>query len=847
VRRPALAFSATCFVFLIGIAGSDRSRPVYAADGSMRGEAPGQATAAGPQSSQGDAAPAALLKTYCVTCHNDRLKTAGLLLDKMDMERIGAGATASDLRAWEKVVVKLRSGAMPPAGARRPDRATYELLAGSLETALDRAGDAHPNPGRPVVHRLNRAEYTNAIRDLLALEIDGRALLPADESAYGFDNMADVLMLSQGLLERYLSAAQKISRLATADATLRPTVQTYKVPLALVQEDRVSEDLPLGSRGGAAIRHHFPLDGEYVIRVRLRRTFNNGVITGLGRREQLDVRVDGGRVASFPVGGECVKSSEPRCTRPPTFGARTTIPSEYERTADAGLEVRASIRAGMRLVGVQFLRQLAPAPEGAAPLRHPAALASSTDEDVQMMIDTVQVEGPFNATAPVDPTPSQRAIFICRPAVVKDEESCAARIIADLARRAYRRPPAPEDVATLLKLYREGRRGSDFQTGIQTALQGVLVSPNFLFRVERDPSSLTSGAVYRLNDFELASRLSFFLWSSIPDEPLFEAASQRTLSDPGVLEQQVRRMLQDPRARGLVENFAGQWLHLRNMRTVTPDPRVFPDFDENLREAFQRETELFITSQLHEDRSVLDLLRANYTFVNERLARFYGIPNVYGSHFRRVTLTDENRLGLLGQGSILTVTSYSTRTSPVLRGKWLLENVLGAPPPPPPPNVPDLDLAGGTGKNEAPRSVRERLEQHRKNPACASCHAAMDPLGFALENFDGIGKWRARDGRQPVDATGVLLDGTKFNGPAEFRDVLISQPDAFARTVTAKLLTYALGRELDFYDAPTVRKIVSDAARDDYRWSTIILGIVRSTPFQMRMVAPSAAAKARLN
>ena len=818
MRGPLLAVAASCGVIL-AIAGSADSRDVYAR---TPAQAPNGALSG----------HTALLTKYCVSCHNERLKTAGLTLDRMAIERIDAGADVAELEAWEKVVGKLRSGAMPPVGLPRPDKAEYDLLASSIETALDRRAAADPNPGRPVVHRLNRVEYTNAIRDLLAVEIDGRAMLPADEAAYGFDNIADVLKLSQGLLERYLLAAQKISGLATGLAT-RPTVQTYKIPLALVQDDRVSEEQPFGSRGGAAIRHHFTTDGEYVVRLRLRRTFNNGVITGLSRREQLDVRIDGVRVGSFAVGGECVGSSEPRCVRPPTFGARTTIPSEYERTADVPLQVRVPVSAGTKLLGIQFLKHVVPAPEGAAPLRHPAALASATDEDVEMMIDTVQVEGPFNASAPVTETPSQRAVFICRPRSAGDEERCARDIVTSLVRRAYRRPPAAEDVETLLKLYDTGRREANFETGIQFALEGLLVSPNFLFRVERDPATARAGAVYRLTDSELASRLSFFLWSSIPDDELLQTASRGGLTDARTLEEQVRRMIVDRRASALVDNFAGQWLHLRNVRVATPDPRVFPDFDENLREAFQRETELFVTTQLREDRSVLDLLRANYTYVNERLARFYGIPNVYGSHFRRVTVTDESRRGLLGHGSILTVTSYSTRTSPVLRGKWLLENILGAPPPPPPPNVPDLDLVK-SGAGEAPRSVRQRLEEHRKSPACASCHAVMDPLGFALENFDGIGKWRTRDEGQTIDSSGRLLDGTKFSGVAEFRNVLLTQGDAFARTVTEKLMTYALGRELHYYDMPAVRAIVRDAARDDYRWSSLIVGVVRSLPFQMR-------------
>jgi mono/diheme cytochrome c family protein len=834
MRGPFLAVAAVAGVIL-AIAGSASSRSIYAAAQAGGPGADGAVARAQSQPAANGApgAHAALFSQYCISCHNERLKTAGLMLDRLAVDRIDGAADAVELEAWEKVVRKLRSGAMPPVGLPRPGKAEYDVLAGSIEAALDRRAAAAPNPGRPVVHRLNRVEYTNAIRDLLGLDIDARAILPADEAAYGFDNIADVLKLSQGLLERYLLAAQRISTLATGLAT-RPAVHSYKIPLALVQDDRVSEDLPFGSRGGAAIRHHFAADGEYVVRLRLRRTFNNGVITGLARPEQLDIRIDGVRVASFAVGGECVRSSEPRCVRPPTFGARTTIPSEYERTADVPLQVRVPVSAGTRLLGVQFLKRVAPAPEGAAPLRHPAALASATDEDVEMMIESVQVEGPFNATASASPTPSERAVFVCRPRSAGDEERCATDIVRNLVRRAYRRPATDEDVETLLKLYRSGRREASFETGIQFALEGVLVSPNFLFRIERDPASVRPGSVYRLTDLELASRLSFFLWSSIPDEELLQTAVRGGLSDARTLDQQLRRMVLDRRAAALVDNFAGQWLHLRNVRVATPDPRVFPDFDENLRDAFRRETELFLASQLREDRSVLDLLRADYTFVNERLARFYGIPNVYGSHYRRVAVTDDHRRGLLGHGSILTVTSYSTRTSPVLRGKWLLENILGAPPPPPPPNVPDLDLARSAG-GDVPRSVRQRLEEHRKSPGCAGCHAVMDPLGFALENFDGVGKWRTRDDNQPIDASGRLLDGTRFNGVAEFRNVLLTQGDAFARTVTEKLMTYALGRELRYHDMPAVRAIVRDAAREEYRWSSLIAGVVRSQPFQMRI------------
>jgi hypothetical protein len=787
------------------------------------------------QSAAAEATPStphrAVLAKYCITCHNGRLRTANLALDAVDLDRLGANA-----ETWEKVVRKLRSGAMPPVGMLRPDPATYEALARWLETGLDRAAALNPNHGRPAVHRLNRIEYTNAIRDLLALEIDGPALLPTDESGFGFDNIADVLSFSPGLLERYMSAAQRISRLAIGDPAIRPAVETTTMRLALAQADRLSEDQSFGTRGGTVIRRHFPLDGDYVLRIRLRRSFNTGIIRGLGNREQLDVRLDGTRVAQFMVGGECVGSSEPRCLRTGDTGDAAQRTSEYDRTADAELDVRFPVKAGVRVIAIAFQKRAA-VPEGTETVQ-PAALASSTDlYDEEMAVASVQLEGPLGATGPGE-TASRRRIFVCRPSGPSDELGCARTILSTLARRAYRRPVTDQEIESLLGFYRTGRAEGSFESGVQFALQGLLVSPNFLVRVERDPANITAGGAYRLQDLELASRLSFFLWSSIPDDELLEVATQGRLKDPAVLERQVRRMLNDRRAATLVSSFADQWLYLRNMRVVAPDPREFPEFDENLREAFQRETTLFLEDQIRRDRSVLDLLRADYTFLNERLARFYGIPGIYGSQFRRVTQRDERRHGLLGHGSILTVTSYSTRTSPVVRGKWLLENLLGAPPPPPPADVPALKENGDSGA--PPTSVRARLEEHRRNAVCASCHARMDPLGFALENFNAIGKWRASEAGTPIDATGVLPDGTKFDGPVEFRKALLGHRDEFVGTVTERLLTYALGRGVEYYDLPAVRKIVRAAAADDHRWSSLILGVVRSAPFQMRM-APAAA------
>ena len=763
----------------------------------------------------------AVLDKYCVTCHNARLQTAGLELDRLHLSNLSQRA-----EIWEKVVRKLRGREMPPAGRPRPDPATYDGFASWLETSLDAAAVAHPNPGRPALHRLNRTEYANTIRDLLVLEVDGRSLLPADESGYGFDNIADVLSITPALLERYMIAAQKISRRAIGDRTMRPTIETYRVSPFLVQEARMSDDLPFGSRGGAAIRHHFPLDGSYVLGIALQRNFNSSGIVGLNNREQLDVRLDGVRIKQFDVGGECVRSKESRCIRPPGI-----LPvSEYERTADAGLEVRFAAKAGTRLLGITFVDRSAAMVEGAGPARRPAA-SSKFGGPREMGIDTIHIEGPFDATG-LGETPSRRRIFVCRPAGALDEERCAERILVSIARRAYRRPVTDHDLQVLLGLYRIGRLNADFDAGVRMALKGLLVSPNFLLRVERDPANVAPGTAYRITDLELASRLSFFLWSSIPDDQLLDLAVAGKLKDPTILEGEVRRMLGDRRASALVSNFASQWLYLRDLRMVTPDPQSFPGFDDSLREAFQRETELFLESQLRDDRSILELLTANYTFVNERLARFYRIPKVYGSQFRRVTLNDPNRAGLLGHASILTVTSYSTRTSPVVRGKFLLDNILGSPPPPPPPDVPDLRENGEQG--EPPRSVRARMEAHRTNAVCAGCHLRMDPMGFALENFNAIGKWRTHEANAPIDATGALPDGLKFDGPVGLRRVLLNRRHEFVRTFIEKLLTYALGRGVEYYDMPAIRAIIRNAAPSDYRWSAVILEIVKSIPFQMR-------------
>jgi mono/diheme cytochrome c family protein len=779
-----------------------------------------------------------LLDRYCLTCHTDTMVERGTVpisLQGLDLSDVGAHA-----EIWEGVVQKLRTATMPPAGRRRPDKATYDAFATWLETGLGAAAAANLNPGRvPAVHRLNRFEYGNAIRDVLGLDVDVDELLPADESGYGFDNIADVLALSPVLLERYLISARKIARVAVGDPTLRPVIDTYRLSLFTVQKYRASEELPWGTRGGTAFRHYFPLDGEYVVRVRLRENWSSPAIRGLEQREQLDMRLDGQRLGLLDVGGECVGSTEGKCAGGDTPSLGTSV---YERTADEPLFVRFQAKAGEHMVGVAFLNRTV-AVEGSAPATSPprsSSFISSTEGG--MAVDHVLVEGPFNPTGSGD-TPSRRQIFVCHPTGADDEAACAEEILATLARRLYRRPVTDHDVETLLDLYRiERDRGVNFEAGIQLALEGLLTSPHFLLRVEFDPPGAAPGAPYRVSDLALASRLSFFLWGSIPDEQLLDLAVRGELSNPRILEQQVRRMLDDARAMRMVNNFTGQWLALRNIRAVEPDPRVYPDFDDHVRAAFERETQLFLESQVRDDRSLLELLTANYTFVNEPLARLYGIPNVYGSHFRRVTLNDPNRAGLLGQGSILTLTSYSTRTSPVVRGKYLLDRIVGAPTPPPPADVPALEESGA-GRQVA-TSMRERIEQHRQNPVCASCHMRMDPLGFALENFDGIGKWRTQDGHALINAAGALPDGTNFDGVAEFRQALLSQGGEFVRTFTEQLLTYALGRGVEYYDMPAVRTIIQEAA-PDYRWSSLILGIAKSTPFQMRAVMEGQAAQAQ--
>jgi hypothetical protein len=759
------------------------------------------------------ASPApAFLSQYCVTCHNSRVKSGGLALDVLD-----ANDVAANTETWEKVVRKLRTGAMPPLGAKRADDATSRRVIAALETGLDRSAEANPNPGRPPLHRLNRAEYANAIRDLLDLDVDVASLLPPDDAAFGFDNVADVLGVSPLLLERYVDAAAEISEVAIGAPEIATGSTTYRARQDLSQ-DRHIEGLPLGTVGGMVVRHMFPLDAEYALQVALFRT-NVGTMRGLQYEHDVEISVDGQRVHLARVGGKADLEA--------LFvnGNTTALGDEV----DARLRIRLPLKAGPHSVGVSFAGKSA-----ASDTRQLQAFVRSSSDTYDWSghphVDSLTVAGPFDATGPGD-TPSRRRIFVCRPATAAAEGACARTILTTLARRAYRQPVGDTDLQRLSSFYQDGRRDGSFETGIQTALQRILASPKFVFRAERDPENVAPGAPYRLTDVELASRLSFFLWSSIPDDELLRVAEQGRLTTPAVLNRQVRRMLADRKSTALVTNFAGQWLQLRNLRNMTPNSEEFPDFDDNLRQAFQRETELFVESIMREDRSVLDLLSGDHTYVNERLARHYKMPGIYGSHFRRVTVTDEARKGLLGKGGVLMVTSHVDRTSPVARGKWILDNLMGTPPPPPPADVPPFP----EGAEEKSRSVRERMEQHRANPACASCHRLMDPLGFALENFDAVGAWRTRDGGQPIDVSGQLADGTPVNGAVMLRQALVNKPDLLVTTLAEKLMTYGVGRGVGPADMPAVRAIVRASASNDYRFSSLILGVVSSRPFQMRM------------
>ncbi len=765
-----------------------------------------------------------LLDRYCVTCHNGRMRTAGLALDEHDVAAVAAAPAV-----WETVVRKLRAGAMPPSPRPRPDAASYDRFVGWLEAELDRHAAANPDPGRTeAFHRLNRTEYHHAVRDLLDLEIDVAELLPADGASYGFDNIAGVLGVSPTLLERYLAAARKIARVAVGRPAPSATAEVFRLASDLPQDDWVA-GMPFGTRGGGAFRHTFPEDAEYDFRVTLAR--NAGDNLGVFEvPHTVEVSLDGVLVRTFLVGG------------PPPDGPRDGDERrawrDRQRNIDRDWEFRLPVGAGPRELRVTFVRKTAAYPETLRqPYLRPYTSITGGDTRVQPYLGSVTVTGPFAAAGgpPTEETPSRRRIFACRPAAgaaEAEETACARRIVSALARRAYRRPVTPADLDVLLGFFDQGRGEAGFDAGVEMALRWLLASPEFVLRVERDPTGVAAGEGYAVSDLELASRLSFFLWSSIPDNELLDLAEAGRLREPAVLEAQARRMLADERSRALVTSFASQWLYLRNVPAVVPDEDRFPDVGEGLRQAMRRETELLVESVFREDRNVRDLLTADYTFVNERLARHYGMPGVYGSHFRRVPVTHEARRGLLGHASILSVTSYPNRTSPVLRGKWVLENLLGTPPALPPPDVPALEETTGTGEA---LSMREATERHRANPVCASCHRLMDPPGFALEQFDAVGRFRTRSAAgTPIDATGELPDGTRFDGAAGLREALAGRPERFVGTLTEKLLTYALGRGLEHYDAPAVRAITRGAAEDGYRFSSLVVGIVESAPFRMR-------------
>jgi cytochrome c5 len=800
----------------------------------LSAQAPAAAQPAARQAAAQAAAPApsrAVFDKYCVTCHNEKMKSryANLALDTVDLANVGAHA-----ETLEKVARKLSMGQMPPEGSPRPDQATLDAFVASIETALDRAAATHPNPGRVASRRLNRTEYVNVVADLLGLEVDGTELLPSDMAGFGFDNNADVLSITPGLMSRYMAAATKISRLALASPDNRPIMQVYKVGFER-RDARGSEDLPFATHGGLAVRHTFPLDGEYVFKLQLKRNGTVSTIDGIEEDEhEIELRVDHGLVKRFKIGGK-YKGPDP--------GVLIAVPEDdiegqklhdYRMNADKALEVRVTLKAGTRLVGAAFT--------DSAPVPGDGGGRQSRARDGQLPgIDMLYISGPFNGKSAEATTPRQR-IFVCRPSNggqavrATEEDACARQILTPLARRAYRRPVTNADIQPLLAIYKEGRQSRDFDGGIERALEALLSSPKFLIRLEREPEGAARNVPYRVTDLELASRLSFFLWKSIPDDELLDVASRNQLKDPAVVAAQVRRMLADRRATRFTNDFSGQWLEVRNIQSQNPDELLYSAFDDSLRKAMIKETQLFFESQVREDRPLQELLTANYTFLNDQLARHYGMNDLYGSHFRRVTVTDEARQGLLGHASVLMTTSYADRTSVVLRGKWILENILGAPPPPPPPNLPRLKASD----RAKPTSLRERMEQHRNNPVCASCHRHMDPLGFAMEHFDAIGKWRDTDFGAAINAK-IELAGRTVDSPKAFREALLAQGNgAFVRTVIEKLMTYATGRGIGHDDAPIVRQLARDLARDNYRWSSLIVGIVKSAPFQMRGVSTTA-------
>jgi mono/diheme cytochrome c family protein len=757
---------------------------------------------------------AATLRRYCADCHNPAELAGDFAVTNLD-----PAALQKHPETWERIVRKLRSRTMPPQDQPRPDAATYDSFASWLETSLD--ASIEPNPGAPVLRRLNRAEYANAVRDLLDLEVDVAALLPPDDAAFGFDNIGDLLTFSPTLLERYLSAADRVSALAVGDPATVLGAQTYAVRGDQSQATH-REGLPLGTVGGVSVTHVFPLDAEYELNLGLFRN-NLDVIRGLEHPHQIEISIDGRRVFLGSVGGHYEDGR-----------AGTTI-NELSDSTDARLKVRVPVEAGPGVVTAAFIQKMG---EGTNRLRPFDRSNSGTyDGTGRPHIETLTITGPFNPTGAGD-TPSRRRIFRCSPADASGEPGCAREILGSLARRAYRRPVGAADVDRLMPFFEDGRAHGGFEAGIQLGLRRILASPSFAFRIEAEPEQIASGAAFRVSDMELATRLSFFIWSSIPDDELLNLAQEGKLGDAPTLRRQVERMLADPKSWALVENFAGQWLHLRNLDNISPNSDEFPDFDNNLRQGFKRETQLFFASIMNEDRSLLDLMTADYTFVDERLARHYGIPQVYGSQFRRVELGPDMaaRRGLLGKGGILMATSHADRTAPTLRGKWVLENLLGSPPPAPPAVVPPLEDVPGA----APKTMRERMQSHRANPACAGCHQVLDPLGFAMENFDAVGRWRTLEAGRAVDASGQFMDGRAIDGAAELREALLSDPKLFVGAVTEKLLTYALGRGLQYYDMPVVRHVLESTGANGYRFSDVVLGIVESAPFRMRVKAPAA-------
>jgi Protein of unknown function (DUF1592)/Protein of unknown function (DUF1588)/Protein of unknown function (DUF1585)/Protein of unknown function (DUF1595)/Protein of unknown function (DUF1587)/Cytochrome C oxidase, cbb3-type, subunit III len=761
----------------------------------------------------------AMFRQYCVGCHNERMKGN---FGNLSLEGLDSTDVFGHVETFEKVVRKLRKGQMPPEGRPRPDAAALEAFVASLETALDRAAEQEPNPGRVVSRRLNRIEYVNAVYDLLGLEVNGSELLPSDMAGFGFDNNADVLSITPGLMARYITAATKISRVAVATPDNRPATSQYKVEIGSRQDARMGEEMGFATFGGLAVRHTFPLDGEYAFQMRLERD-QDGLINGITAEHQIELRVDRELVKRFDIGGVYKEPDAGQLIAVPEDDVLGKKVHDYYIKADDALTVRLPVRAGTRTVTAAFVEsEPIPKPRG----RDGRSSGSAA-------VDVLSIAGPFNTTKTVD-TPTRQKIFTCKPTSARDEEPCARQILTTLARRAYRAPAASTDVDQLLAIYKKGRTARDFDTGIQRALEALLSSPKFLLRVEQEGS----GRAYRLSDLELASRLSFFLWKSIPDDELLKIAERGQLKDRQVLSQQVHRMLADERSQRFLNDFSGQWLEVRNISSQQPAQQF--QVDPTLRDAMARETELFFQSQVRDDRPIQDLLRANYTFLNERLAQHYGVTGVYGSHFRRVALTDEDRFGLLGQASVLTITSYNDRTSVVRRGYWILDVLLGAPPPPPPPNVPPLKENDPRSK---PTALRQRMEQHRNNAVCASCHSQMDPLGFALEHYDAVGRFRPTDGGAAIDSQ-ITFHGATVNSPKAFREALLGQGDEVVRTVVEKLLTYALGRGLTYHDAPVVRQLVRTLRQNDYRWSSLLLGIIQSDPFQMRSMPESTGAAA---